>query len=90
MGNWSGFSQQKLCLVPIWCKTLNLPKILRLATTVALSDMGGLEGSRTTEEWTPAVKAQVFSFSRPEQEMQQSQSGPQQWPSTFLNARTPP
>jgi len=52
-----------------WCKTLNLPKILRLATTVALSGMGGLEGSRTTEVGTPAVKAQVLLFSRPEQEM---------------------
>jgi hypothetical protein len=69
MENWSGFSQQKLCLVPIWCKTLNLLKILRLATTVALSDMGGLKGSRTTEEGAPAVKVQVLSFSRPEQEM---------------------
>jgi len=69
MENWSGFSQQKLCLVPIWCKTLNLLKILRLATTVALSDMGDLEGSRTTEEGAAAVKVQVLLFSRPEQEM---------------------
>lgn len=72
----SGFSQQKLCLVPIWCKTLNLPKILRFAIPVALSDMRGLEGSRTIEEGAPAVKAQILLFSRPEQEKQQSLSGP--------------
>jgi hypothetical protein len=44
-------------------------KILRLATTVALSDMGSLEGSITTEEGAPAVKVQVLLFSRPEKEM---------------------
>jgi hypothetical protein len=69
MENWSGFSQQKLCLVPVWCNTLNLPRILRLATTVPLSETGGMEGPTTIEDGAPAVKAQALLFSGLEQEM---------------------
>jgi hypothetical protein len=44
MKSWSGFSQQKLCLVPQWCNICYLSKISGFATTVASSVRHGRPG----------------------------------------------